>query len=143
LIDPKERWYHGRPIMITVNDYQLELFNGDVGLVWADPEHDGQLRVFFAAEGGGMRSFSPFRLPRHETVYAMTVHKSQGSEFEQVALLLPDHDTPLISRELLYTAVTRARCSVALFTGRELFCTAVKRVVQRHSGLMERLWQTR
>jgi len=99
----------GEPVMIRRNDYQRNLFNGDIGMAF--PE-EGRMRVFFPEEGGGMRSFSPSSLSEWETVYAMTVHKSQGSEFDEVLLVLPGKSAPLLSRELFYTAITRARKKV-------------------------------
>ncbi|MRR35032.1 exodeoxyribonuclease V subunit alpha, partial [bacterium] len=140
LIDPDNRWYRGRPVMVTMNDYDLRLFNGDIGIVLPDPESDGSPRVFFPADDGGIRTIPPARLPAHETVYAMTVHKSQGSEFGRVLVLLPDRDTELLTRELVYTAVTRASGRVAIWGNPEIFCAAVSRRIRRNSGLRERLW---
>ena len=140
LIDPKNRWYRGRPVMVTANDYGLKLFNGDVGMVLPDPESDGQHRVFFAAHDGGVRSYSPLRLPAHETVFAMTVHKSQGSEFDQVLLLLPESDSQVLSRELVYTGITRAKTRVEIWGSEEVFLTAISRRIDRKSGLRDALW---
>ena len=109
LINPEKRWYQGRPVMITKNDYQLGLFNGDIGIILLDPVTDHDLRAFFLSPEGDFRSFLPIRLPEHETVYAMTVHKSQGSEFDEALLLLPDQHTPVLTRELIYTGITRAK----------------------------------
>ncbi|MDZ7319061.1 MAG: exodeoxyribonuclease V subunit alpha, partial [candidate division KSB1 bacterium] len=114
LIRQDRTWYAGRPVMISVNNYELNLFNGDVGIVLPDPEAHGELRVFFMAADQTLRKFHPLRLPPHETIYAMTVHKSQGSEFDQVLLLLPDRESPVITRELIYTGITRARNRVAV-----------------------------
>ncbi len=140
LIDPHSRWYRGRPVMITVNDYNLKLFNGDVGIVFPDPETGGNPRVFFPAPDGGVRRISPVRLPAHETVYAMTIHKSQGSEFDRVLMLLPGHDSEVLTRELIYTGITRARNGVEIWSDEELFITAVSRRIERKSGLREALW---
>jgi len=140
LIAPRHEFYRGRPILITGNDYRLALFNGDVGLIWPDDEAGGALRAFFPRQGGPPRALSPQRLPAHETVYAMTVHKSQGSEFDRVLLLLPDRHSELLTRELLYTAITRARHSVTIRGTREVFEKTVDARVHRHTGLMERLW---
>ncbi|KIH77158.1 hypothetical protein GFER_06595 [Geoalkalibacter ferrihydriticus DSM 17813] len=139
LLTPKTSFYRGRPILITGNDYRLGLFNGDIGLLWPDPESAGALRAFFL-QGGNLRKFVPSRLPAHETAFAMTVHKSQGSEFDQVLLLLPDSDSALLTRELLYTAVTRARQAVTLWGGEERIAQAVQRRVVRSSGLRDALW---
>ncbi|MBU0501106.1 MAG: AAA family ATPase [Gammaproteobacteria bacterium] len=139
LIDPATPFYRGRPILVTRNDPGLGLFNGDLGLIWPDPQ--GRPRVWFA--GGdldGLRSIPPSRLPEHETVFAMTVHKSQGSEFDAILLVLPEEDSPVLSRELLYTAVTRARHRVSLRIGGDLLRLVVERRVRRDSALRERLW---
>jgi exodeoxyribonuclease V alpha subunit len=109
LIPAAEGWYAGRPVMVTRNDHALGLMNGDVGIALAVPGPAQVLRVAFpAGDGGGVRWIAPSRLQAVETAYAMTVHKSQGSEFAHAALLLPDHPAPVLTRELLYTAVTRA-----------------------------------
>lgn len=128
--------YTGRPIIVTRNDYQLELFNGDVGTI---VESDGRKLAFFLAADGEPRLLSPARLPPHETVFAMTVHKSQGSEFDRVAVLLGDRPSPLLTRELLYTAVTRARQSVVLHATEEVIAAAVARPTDRASGLRDAL----
>jgi exodeoxyribonuclease V alpha subunit len=140
LIKPEGRWYAGEPVMITRNDYNLGLFNGDVGLILPDPESGNELRAFFPSGTGQMRKVLPLRLPEHESAFALTVHKSQGSEFDRVLLILPDRDLPLLSRELLYTAITRAKHSVELLGSDELFLSAVRRRIVRRSGLRDRLW---
>ncbi len=139
LIDNRQPFYAGRPIMITRNDYGLTLFNGDIGLIWPDQDNSGRLRAFFMMPDGHMRKILPNRLPPHETVYAMTVHKSQGSEFERVLLVLPDEILPLISRELLYTAITRAKEEVTIWSRPALFEQAIKRRMIRVSGLVDAL----
>lgn len=141
LIDLHSRWYKGRPVIVTTNDYNMKLYNGDVGIVFPEADQSGSLRVCFPAPDGGVRKVSPLRLPAHETVYAMTVHKSQGSEFERVLLLLPDHDSELLSRELLYTGITRAKNEVAVWGKREIFAAAVARRIERTSGLSDALWR--
>lgn len=139
LITPHATWYRGRPVMINRNDYDLGLFNGDVGMAWPDSEtHD--LRVFFPVSDGGFKKFHPVRLPEHETVFAMTVHKSQGSEFDEVLLVLPDKDVPVLTRELLYTGITRARRRVAVWAGEDVIRAAVSRRIRRMSGLRHALW---
>ena len=140
LIDPRSRWYRGRPVMVTVNDYNLKLFNGDIGIVLPDPDAAYVPRIFFPSPEGGVRKISPVRLPAHETVYAMTVHKSQGSEFERILLLLPERDSELLTRELVYTAITRARRGVAIWGTEGVFSAAVARRVERSSGLRDALW---
>ncbi|MDY6837412.1 MAG: exodeoxyribonuclease V subunit alpha [Thermodesulfobacteriota bacterium] len=141
LIDPAGQWYAGRPVLITSNDYTLSLFNGDVGLALPDPVADNDLRVFFPAPGGTLRKIHPIRLPEHETVYAMTVHKSQGSEFDKLLLLLPDRDAPVLTRELLYTGITRAKEAVEIWATEAVFRTAVSRRIERTSGLRDALWE--
>jgi exodeoxyribonuclease V alpha subunit len=138
LIRPIGRWYAGRPVMITVNDYALQLYNGDVGIILPDPV-DRSLRAFFPGSDGALRGISPARLPAHETVWAMSIHKSQGSEFNEVAVVLPDRPSPLLTRELIYTAVTRARDAVHLYAPEEELRLAIGRRVQRASGLVEAL----
>jgi len=141
LIDVTGRWYRGRPVIVTTNDYNLKLYNGDVGIVFPGSDQSGTLRVCFPTADGGVRWFAPLRLPAHETVYAMTVHKSQGSEFARVLLLLPDQDSELLSRELLYTGITRAKNEVAVWGEKEIFTAAVSRRIERKSGLQEALWE--
>ena len=135
---PSDSWYPGRPVLITRNDYSLDLFNGDIGLCLPDPV-DGSILVWFAGTNGGMRSYSPYRLPPCETVFAMTIHKSQGSEFANVVVVLPDEDNRILSRELIYTAVTRAKESVAVVAGQQVFKQALSRNIERCSGLAELL----
>ena len=106
-------WYAGRPVMVTRNDYALELMNGDIGLCLPGP--DGVLRVAFPAVNGGVRWVMPSRLDSVETVFAMTVHKSQGSEFTHVLLVIPALESPVLTRELVYTGLTRARQRLTLW----------------------------
>ena len=106
-------WYHGRPIMVSNNDYQTGLYNGDVGIC-LDIESNGQLRVYFPFSDG-FKDFTPSRIPNHETAFAMTVHKSQGSEFEQVLFVLPDSPNAVFNKALIYTAITRAKEKVELW----------------------------
>jgi exodeoxyribonuclease V alpha subunit len=140
LIDRSGRWYPGRPIMITKNDYNLRLFNGDIGITMTDHKQGGEPRVFFMGPDGSVRSFPPLRLPDHETVYAMTVHKSQGSEFDEVLLVLPDRDAQVLTRELIYTAITRAKEEIQIWGKEGIFLTAIQRRIQRSSGLRDALW---
>ena len=142
LVDPGKSWYPGRPILITSNDYNLRLFNGDVGIVLPDCAANNDLRVFFPAADGSVRKFHPLRLPEHETVYAMTVHKSQGSEFDRVLLLLPDKDFPLLTRELAYTGITRAKEGAEIWGNEDVFRAAVCRRIERMSGLRDALWES-
>ena len=140
LVEAGTAWYLGRPVLVTQNDYALGLYNGDVGLAVPDPDEDGRLRVAFEVEGGGVRLLMPSRLPAHEPVWAMTVHKSQGSEFDRVLLVLPDEDSPLMTRELVYTAITRARDGVEIAGDDTILLAAVERRLVRSSGLRDALW---
>jgi exodeoxyribonuclease V alpha subunit len=134
-------WYAGRPVLITRNHYPLGLFNGDIGVALPDAAADHhQLAVFFPADGGDIRSFQPDQLPQHETVYAMTVHKSQGSEFDEVLFILPERDFPVLTRELIYTALTRARQKISIWGNRDIIQNAMKRRIERTSGLRDALW---
>lgn len=135
--DERAEWYPGRPVMVLRNDYVLKLFNGDIGIVL--PEPSGELRVRFPDADGSFRAIPPARLPEHETAFAMTVHKSQGSEFDEVALLLPDRVSPVLTRELVYTGITRARRAVSLIGGASVLAEAIRRRTRRHSGLIARL----
>ena len=126
--------------MVTQNDYQIRLFNGDVGVAFPDPDAGGDMRVFFPAADGAVRSVVPSRLPHHETAYAMTVHKAQGSEFDDVLLVLGTQPSRVLTRELVYTGLTRARERVEVWGSETAFREAVSRRVERSSGLRDRLW---
>jgi exodeoxyribonuclease V alpha subunit len=132
-------WYPGRLVMVTENDYQLELFNGDVGVALPAAGDPDRLRVYFAGPGGAVRDVQPARLPAHETCFAMTIHKSQGSEFDTVAVVLPDQPSPILSRELLYTGLTRARSSAWVVGTQDVVRRAIERRVLRTSGLADLL----
>ncbi|MEO8133280.1 MAG: exodeoxyribonuclease V subunit alpha [Betaproteobacteria bacterium] len=138
-LDPGSRseWYPGRPVMILRNDYLLRLFNGDTGLVL--PDESGNLMVYFPDNAGGFRAVPPVRLPAHETAFATTVHKAQGSEFQNVLLVLPAVPTRVVTRELLYTAVTRSREGATIISGAEVLEKAIASPTRRYSGLIERL----
>lgn len=131
-----QEWYRGRPVMITANAPQLELFNGDLGVAWEDA--NGVLQTWFSGRDGA-RPISPARLPTHETAFAMTVHKSQGSEFDEVMLVLPPVDSPVCTRELIYTGITRARRKVTVIASKATVTAAIGRGSARSSGLKERL----
>jgi exodeoxyribonuclease V alpha subunit len=136
-VPTRARWYPGRLLLITENDSGSGLFNGDIGIVL--PTKDHRLAAWFPAIEGGMRSLPLSALPIHESAFAMTIHKSQGSEFDEAVIVLPREDARVLGRELLYTAVTRARHRVELVAGeRALQCT-LARSTQRFSGLAERL----
>ena len=130
-------WYPGRPVMILRNDYGTQLYNGDVGLTL--PDVRGRMRVYFATGAGSFRSLTPAQTPLHETAFAMTVHKSQGSEFSEVFLILPPEPTRVLSRELVYTAITRARRRFGVYGSEVVFRQAVMHSVKRSSGLLEQL----
>ena len=133
-------WYHGRPVMVTSNDYSLNLNNGDIGIVLKHPG-DQRLRVVFPApvteaNPAGIRWILPSRLDAVETVYAMTVHKSQGSEFRHAVMILPDRDSPVLSKELIYTGITRAKQQLSLvIPNTAVWQTALTRRVERLGGL--------
>ena len=127
--------------MVTRNDYNNRLFNGDVGITLEDETAGGEKRTFFAAAEGKLRRVLPSRLPVHETAFAMTVHKSQGSEFSRVLLVLPEKDSPLLTRELLYTGLTRARRQVEIWASESVLRGAIARQVKRSSGLRDALWE--
>jgi len=130
---PRDEWYAGRPVMVTRNDYALRLMNGDVGLCL--PQADG-LRVVFRDADGALRWVVPSRLEDVETVFAMTVHKSQGSEFRHVLLVLPDKPSPVLTRELLYTGITRAMRRLTLLApARGVVLHSVRERVRRSGGL--------
>lgn len=140
LIRAKEGWYSGRPVLVTRNDYSLGLMNGDIGIALpaASETYPGRksLRVVFPMAGGELKKVLPSRLNDVETVYAMTVHKSQGSEFEHTAMVLPDRMGPVLTRELVYTGITRARSWFTLATPRmDLLAQSVTRRTHRASGL--------
>ena len=141
LIALHQKWYSGRPLMITRNDYSLRLFNGDVGIVLPDAENSNELRAFFSTSDGNIRKFTLLRLPEHETVYALTIHKSQGSEFDEILVILPDTPSPVLTRELIYTAITRAKKRVEIWGKEEVFQTAISSRIERTSGLRDALWE--
>jgi exodeoxyribonuclease V alpha subunit len=131
------QWYVGRPLLVTENDYGLRLYNGDTGVVVASS--DGRATAAFERRGE-IVEFSPSRLAAVDTVYAMTIHKSQGSQFDTAAVLLPAPTSQILTRELLYTAVTRARKQLILAGTEEAIRAAISRPVARASGLRWRLW---
>ena len=133
-----DRWYVGRPLLVTENDYELRLYNGDTGVVVAARRRPRRRAAF--ERRGEIVEFSPTRLGAVDTVYAMTIHKSQGSQFDTAAVLLPAPASRILTRELLYTAVTRARERLILAGTEEAIRAAVERPVARASGLRGRLW---
>ncbi len=130
-------WYVGRPLIVTQNDYGLDLYNGDTGVVI---ESEGGRLVAAFERRGAIAEVSPTRLAAVDTVYAMTVHKSQGSQYEAVAFLLPSADSRILTRELLYTAATRARERLILVGTEDVIRSAIERPITRASGLRRALW---
>ncbi len=137
LIEPGRLHYHGRPVLVTENDYTLRLMNGDIGLIVSEGD---DLRACFMDKDGSVRKISPLRLPAHETAFAMTIHKSQGSEFDRVLLILPERDSPVLTRELVYTGITRARDAIEIWALEDIFSSSIARRTQRSSGLNSLLW---
>ncbi|MCL1048129.1 exodeoxyribonuclease V subunit alpha [Shewanella abyssi] len=145
LINPEQEFYAGRPVIIQSNDYNLGLFNGDIGLILPDDMSESKrLMAHFIQADGGLLKVLPARLPSHETCFAMTVHKSQGSEFSHVSLVLPIKPSlaqqQLLSKELVYTAITRAKHHFTCLGSQRVFEQASSRLTQRASGLAQRLW---
>ena len=138
-----ELWYHGRPIMITKNDPNLGLFNGDIGICITETDETNQssrLKVYFELPDGSTRGVLPSRVPQHETAYAMTIHKSQGSgEFAHTVMVLPPEYTPILTRELVYTGITRAAQKFTLFANTPIFKKAIHTTTERASGLVSKL----
>ena len=135
--DERTPWYTGRPVMVLRNDATTRLFNGDIGITVINA--DGLPTVWFVDAQKGLRAIAPSRLPEHQTAFAMTVHKSQGSEFDNVMLVLPTQSTRVVTRELLYTAVTRASQQVVIAGDADVFMAGVRNPTVRYSGLIARL----
>ncbi|MFW5774788.1 MAG: exodeoxyribonuclease V subunit alpha [Chitinivibrionales bacterium] len=131
-------WYEGKPILITRNDYNLNLFNGDVGIITR--KFTGEYAAVFTGQKGEYRSLPPARLPCHETAYAMTIHKSQGSEFDHVMLVFPNRESPVLTRELLYTGITRAKNKVDIIGSEDILRSIVVKTIERTTGLRTKLW---
>ena len=138
-VQAEGEFYRGRPLMVTRNDYHLGLFNGDIGILWPDSRANNELRAWFRKPDNSIHSLIPGRLPAHETAFALTVHKSQGSEFATVLLLLPEQESPVLSRELIYTGITRAAKKVELWGTASMLEYAIKHRVERNSGLADKL----
>jgi exodeoxyribonuclease V alpha subunit len=137
-IQIKGQWYVGRPIMVTQNDTGMMLFNGDIGICLHNKE-TANLNVFFLRSDGSIKKVLPSRVPAHETVFSMTIHKSQGSEFEQCLCILPSQLNSIVSKELIYTAITRTKAKLKIKSSYSVFCQAVKQKVERTGGLYEKL----
>ena len=130
-------WYHGRPIMITQNSYSRGLFNGDTGIALY---RNGAMKIYFPDEEKGMfKSLAPVRLPPHQTTWAMTIHKSQGSEFDQVTMVLPHEFMPLLSRQLIYTGITRAKKGINIIASKEVLVAGIKQEAIKATQVESRL----
>ncbi|WP_282109616.1 exodeoxyribonuclease V subunit alpha [Shewanella algicola] len=144
LIHAQGEFYLGRPIIIQSNDYNLGLFNGDIGLILQDRNKPERLMAHFVMADGSLLKVLPARLPSHETCYAMTVHKSQGSEFDKVSFVLPTRPSiaqwQLLTKELIYTAITRAKNHFYCLGSANIFEKASQQATSRASGLAWRLW---
>lgn len=138
-IQPYQAFYEHKPIMITKNDYNLGLYNGDIGIIRKD--QNGTLKAWFIENEAERRvkCVLPGFITQYDTVYAMTIHKSQGSEFDEVLMVLPDQYNPILTKELIYTGVTRAKNKVYIQSDKEIFLHACQQPVSRGSGLKERL----
>ncbi len=143
-VEGSQGYYHGMPVQILQNDYAVKLFNGDTGVFWSathgiDSSGQSGLKVLFPLASDGARIFSPSRLPRWEPAYAMTIHRSQGSEFDEVVLIFPPDDNRLLTRELIYTGLSRARKKVRILGSKTVLQEALKREVRRVSGIVEEM----
>lgn len=130
-------WYPGRPVMVTQNSPALHLYNGDIGICMADVS-TGKLMVYFQRADGSVKKYLPARVPHCETVFAMTIHKSQGSEFEEVLIVLPEVINPVLTKELLYTAITRAKKTIKLVAVEAVFTETVRQKIDRVTGLVDK-----
>ncbi len=130
-------FYPGRPIMVLTNDHSQHLYNGDVGIILKDK--NGDIRACFRGENDTIRSFAPAYLPSHITAFAMTIHKSQGSEFDNVLMILPGNDSRILTKEIIYTGITRAKSRVELWCKPHILKSSVIRTLHRTSGLKKRL----
>jgi len=127
--------YKGKPIMVTQNSRSLELYNGDVGILWSDEGSSNSLKAYFEHREG--KSFAINMLPKFESVYAMTIHKTQGSEFDEIAIILPDETNRVLTKELLYTGITRAKKKLMIIADESVLKTTIKKKVQRSSNIKE------
>ena len=137
-IDLTQEYYQGKPLIMMQNLHPFDIQNGDIGILW--PDDQGQLRVWFQQSKTECRSLSLSQCPTHKTAYAITVHKSQGSEYEHVLMVLPETITPVSTRELLYTGITRAISSVEIWASEQILKASIQQKTERVSGLMQRLY---
>lgn len=146
-IDLSGLWYPGRPVMVTQNNPALHLYNGDIGICMADKtvgidSSTEKLMVFFLRADGSVKKYLPARVAHCETVFAMTIHKSQGSEFEEVLIALPEAINPVLTKELLYTAITRAKTRLKLVAEEAVFMATVQQKIERITGLVDKFRAT-
>lgn len=137
-IHPTTQWYIGRPIMVTQNDLGMRLYNGDIGICLLD-QQSGQNKIFFLLPDGSIKKVLPTGMPKHETAFAMTIHKSQGSEFAECLCVLPDNSNLILSKELIYTAITRAKTKLQIVCSYAIFCYTLQQKIRRSSGLIEKI----
>jgi exodeoxyribonuclease V alpha subunit len=132
--------------MILENDYKLNLYNGDVGIILKNENFRDNMAFFLSSKDDELKPFLPARLPAHESVYAMTIHKSQGSDFDEALIIIPEiteknkNTLQILTRELLYTAVTRAKHKLTIWAKKAALMDMASRTIERNSGLGERLW---
>jgi exodeoxyribonuclease V alpha subunit len=131
-------WYLGRPVMVTQNNPSLNLYNGDIGICMPDSLSAGKLMVYFQRPDGSIKKYLPARVPPCETVFAMTIHKSQGSEFDEVLIVLPEAINPVLTKELLYTAITRAKKTIKVVAAEAIFTEAIRQKIERITGLVDK-----
>ncbi|HQE60016.1 MAG TPA: ATP-binding domain-containing protein, partial [Spirochaetota bacterium] len=127
--------YHGMPVMAVENDYDMKIFNGDTGIIC----RDDRLNAYFPGDDA-LRKINPYLLKSYEKSFCMTVHKSQGSEFENVIFILPNEDSRILTKELIYTALTRAKKNITVIGSKEILNAGILRKTERSSGLSSRLW---
>lgn len=132
------QWYVGRPVMVTQNNSSMQLYNGDIGLCLYDSVSLAN-RVFFLRPDGSVKKVLPSRMPAHETVFAMTIHKSQGSEFDECLCVLPHEINPVLTKELIYTAITRAKIKLRIVSDYAIFSETLRQSVLRTGGLSKKL----
>ena len=133
-------FYSGQPLLVLENNYDLGLFNGDLGIVW--PDESGELFAWFNDSEGAYQKIRTSWIPRHSTAHCLTIHKSQGSEFEHVAGVFSPEDTEFVTRELIYTCVSRAKSEITLFGNIDALCAAVSRRVNRATRLDNRILES-
>ncbi len=142
MLNTKKTFYHLKPVIILSNDYSLKLYNGDIGIIYAD-EDGKNTKVYFEnndTDTAKYKIFNPLQLKNYETVFAMTIHKSQGSEYEDILMILPPDNLPILTSELIYTGLTRARNRVAILADKEIFINSCSKKLKRMSGLNSKIY---